>query len=275
MASQYFLRSLEFTTRIRKIFYESFLRFQKSAFYDRVCLLGTHIADFTMADFKEFLQLLWLNLVVLKRNFIEYIQVVLKYYHNRIFAKVDLSILLMYLFHNPFTISKRFLLQRGEENVYAYGETPLTSLDQIAKECRITKDDTVFELGSGRGRGCFWLNTFIGCKVIGIEYVPDFVERIERIKRKCSFPEVQFRNEDMLESDFKDGTVFYLYGTSYPEEFILKLVDKFRKLPSGTKFITVSYPLTDYTDQPIFEVMKRFPVRFTWGTADVYLQIRK
>lgn len=237
--------------------------------------MGAKIADFSMADLKEFLQLLWLNLAVSKRNFVEYVKVIFKYYSNLSFAKVDISILLMYFFHNPFTISKRFLLQKGEKDVYAYGETPLTSLDLIAKECRINKDDVVFELGAGRGRGCFWLNSFIGCQVVGIEYVPDFVERAERIKRKCCYPDVNFRNEDMLKSDFSEGTVFYLYGTSYEDNFILKLVDKFKKLPAGTRIITVSYPLTDYIDEPAFEVMKRFPVRFTWGTADVYLQVRK
>lgn len=275
MDSKYFFQSLEIKSRIGNFFERSFSRFQKTTLYDKVCLIGAKCADLTMTDFKEFLQLLWLNLVVLKRNFVEYVKVVFKYYSNLSFAKVDTSILLMYFFHNPFKISKRFLLQKGEKDVYAYGETPLTSLDLIAKECRIKKEDIVFELGAGRGRGCFWLNRFIGCQVVGIEYIPDFVERIERIKRKCPFPDVQFRNEDMLKSDFSGGTVFYLYGTSYEDDFILKLVEKFKKLPFGTKIITVSYPLKDYTDQPIFEVMKRFPVRFTWGTADVYLQILK
>lgn len=228
-----------------------------------------------MADFKEFIQLLWLNFAVKKRNFVEYVKVICKYYSNLEFAKVDASILLMYFFHNPFTVSKRFLMQKGVKDVYAYGETPLTSLDRIAKECCIGKHDTVFELGAGRGRGCFWLNSFIGCKVVGIEYVPDFVERVERIKKKCCYPDVRFRQEDMLKSDFSDGSVFYLYGTSYEEAFIFQLVDKFKKLPSGTKIITVSYPLSDYTDKPVFEVMKRFPVQFTWGAADVYLQVVK
>lgn len=250
-------------------------RFQKTELYAKVCLIGTYMADIEMTDIKEFFQLLWLNFLVGKRNFVECVRVVLRYYHDLPFAKVDFSILLMYFFHNPFRISKRFLMHKGEQNVYAYGETPLTSLDIIAHTCHITKKDTFFELGSGRGRGCFWLNRFIGCKVVGIEYVPEFVERAERIKKKCPFPDVQFRCEDMLETNFTGGTVFYLYGTSYPDAFITQLIEKFSKMPSGTKFITVSYPLTDYTEKPLFEVMKRFPIQFTWGTADVYLQQKK
>ena len=64
-------------------------RFQKTGVYAKVCAIGNQLADFRMADFKEFLQLLWLNLVVGKRNFVEYIRVLLRYYHHRAFAKVD------------------------------------------------------------------------------------------------------------------------------------------------------------------------------------------
>jgi hypothetical protein len=37
--------------------------------------------------------------------------------------------------------------------------------------------------------------------------------------------------------------------------------------------ITVSYPLTDYAPDA-FEVVKQFEAPFTWGTADVFLQLR-
>ncbi len=36
--------------------------------------------------------------------------------------------------------------------------------------------------------------------------------------------------------------------------------------------ITVSYPLTDYTEKPLFELIRSFPAKFTWGEAEVYLQ---
>jgi hypothetical protein len=33
----------------------------------------------------------------------------------------------------------------------------------------------------------------------------------------------------------------------------------------------VSYPLTDYTDDPAFQVVKQFSAQFTWGEAEIYL----
>jgi len=235
----------------------------------------SQITRFTMTDVKEFLKLLWLNLLVQKRNLVEYLYVVAKYYPKVAFAKVDLSVILMYFFHNPFSISKRFLKERGEADIYAYGETPLTTLELIAKECAVTPTDCVYELGCGRGRTCFWLEAFTGCRVVGIEFVPDFTERAKRIQRKIPNPRVLFRTEDMLESDISDATVIYLYGTCYDEAFLRKLTTKFKDLKPGTRIISVSYPLNEFSGDDSFEVMKRFPALFTWGEGDVYYQVKK
>lgn len=227
------------------------------------------------ADFKEFLQLLWINLIVSLKNFVEWIRVLVSYYSNLRFAKLDLAIIFSYLFNSPYLISKKFLLARKEQDVYAYGETPLTTMDKIAKECRLKKEDIVFELGCGRGRTCFWLNEFLGCKVVGIEYIPEFVEIANTVKERFHVKDVEFRLQDMLETDYKEATVIYLYGTNLDDSFIIKLIDKLEKSKPGTKIITISYPLTDYTSKDTFEVMRCFSVRFPWGEADVYSHLRK
>lgn len=209
------------------------------------------------------------------RSFVEFLRVAAKYYYNIRFCKTDLSLLTLYFAYNPFTISKEFLLKRGEKDIYAYGETPLTTMDQIARECQITSQDTVFELGCGRGRTCFWLNAFIKCKVVGIEFVPTFVERANTIKNRFGIDGVEFRQQDMLTADYTGATVIYLYGTSLEDSAIRQLIDRFRSLPAGSKIITVSYALTEYTQEPLFEVMKRFTAPFPWGQADVYLHLKK
>lgn len=233
------------------------------------------MTDLKNLSLREFFSLLWLNCFVQYHNMIEFFKVAFKYYSNFGFLKADLSLRLMYLFHNPFSISKRFLIAKGESNIYAYGETPLTTLEKIAKECRITKNDCVFELGCGRGRTCFWLNSFIGCKVVGIEMVPEFVERADRISKKLNISNVQFQLSDMCAADFHGATVFYLYGTCLEESTIHTLIEKFAQLPVGTKIITVSYPLTDYTTKPYFEVMNCFTGTFAWGQTEIYLNVLK
>lgn len=224
---------------------------------------------------KEYIGLFWINLKTQLKNLGDFFKVAIRYYPRWSYAKVDGSLLLTYLFDNPFTISKRFLMKRGAKDVYAYGETPLATMEFIAKECGLKNTDTVFELGSGRGRTCFWLREFVGCRVVGVEYIPEFAERATRVANKLRLNKIEFRQEDFLETDFQEATVFYLYGTCYDESFIRKLIDKLKTCPSGTKIISVSYPLSDYTAGNEFEVMKRFPAEFTWGSGDVYLQVRK
>lgn len=222
---------------------------------------------------KEFFRLIALNFKVRAINFVEFLKVVFGFYRNLSFAKIDLALLTLYLFSNPFKISKRFLMRIGEKDIYAYGETPLTTMKKIASECNITKFDKVFELGMGRGRCCFWLVKFLGCDVVGIEFVPEFVNSANQVKTWFNVQGVEFREEDMLKSDFEGGTVFYLYGTCYETEMIQKIIEKITKLPKGTKIITVSYALEAYSNPAVFTLIKKFPAEFTWGKADVYLQI--
>jgi SAM-dependent methyltransferase len=222
---------------------------------------------------KEFFSLLGLNFLVLIRNAIEFFKVAFRYYGSFSFLKTDLALRLMYLFNNPFKISKRFLQNKGKIEIYAYGETPLTSLEFIAKECNLNSKDCVFELGCGRGRTCFWLHSFIGCSVVGIEYVPEFIERANAIKRMFKISEMEFRLADMAKADFNGGTVYYLYGSCLEDKIIKALASKLARMPSGTKIITVSYSLVEYSEKKEFEVMKRFTVPYTWGEADVYLQV--
>lgn len=222
----------------------------------------------------EWLQLIGLNLVVKKKNLMEFCKVVRRYYSYPTFRAVDLTLLSKYIFKSPFAISKAFMEARGEAEVYVYGETPLTTLELITKECQLTNKDTIFELGAGRGRGCFWLNILLGCKVVGIEYIPEFVEKAQAVIKKYRLKNIEIKQQDFLKTNFKGATVIYLYGTCMDQESIQRLIRKLLKLPSGTKIITVSYALKDYTDAPCFETLKRFKANFTWGEGEVYLQIR-
>jgi SAM-dependent methyltransferase len=223
---------------------------------------------------KEYFVLLWVNLKVKMIHLIEFSCVVVKYYPNFKFFKIDTSLLLSYLFTNPFYLSKRFLFQKGEKDVYTYGETPLTTLELISHICELSNQDVVFELGCGRGRTCFWLNQFIGCSVVGIDYVPAFIERAQKIKNHFHLQKVSFRLEDLFQTDLTDATTIYIYGTCFSATDIDRLIDHFMHLPKGTKIITVSYALTEYRFDAPFQVLKQFEAPFTWGKANVYLQVK-
>jgi SAM-dependent methyltransferase len=223
---------------------------------------------------REFRELLWINLKVKARNFWDYLKVVQRYYWDWTFFKTDTALLIKYIARGPFAVSKQYLHEQGETEVYTYGETPLHTLEKILDIAEVGPQDTYLEAGCGRGRGCFWVHRFRGCHATGIDIVPAFIEKATQIRDWYDISGVKFRQQDMLEADFSSASVIYMYGICFDRPFIKKFVERMEGLPRGTKIITVSYPLTDYTDKPLFEVMKVFPASFTWGMADVYVQYK-
>lgn len=226
----------------------------------------------------EFLKLLWIRAVTFLYEGLEFIKVVFRFYPNKKFRQQDFSLIRRYLFYNPYRVCKDYLIQQGEKDPYVYGETPLTTLAQIANECALNERDVVYELGCGRGRSCFWLAAFVKCRVVGIEQIDLFVENANQVKAQYPEENVRFSLGNFLDYSYKDATVIYLYGTCLDEYTITHLIKKFAKLPPGAKIITVSYPLTDYLslqEWGLFDLVHTFQAPFAWGWADVYLHVRR
>lgn len=229
-----------------------------------------------MQIFQESFKLFFLKIEQSFYGLIDFIQVAFYYYSKNFqFMKADLFLKILYLFDSPYSISKRFLLEKKERNFYTYGETLLSTMNIISETCEIKAHDHVFELGCGTGRTCFWLYFFIGCKVTGIDYIEQFIDRANKIKESLTLDRIFFLKENYLAVDLKEATVIYLYGTTLDENEIKQLIEKFKSLKSGTKIITVSYPLTDYCSNDFFELMKCFSVKYPWGSAEVFMQIKK
>lgn len=174
------------------------------------------------------------------------------YYRHPTFAFLDLFFGLLGLFSNPYRVCRKFLQQKGEKNVHAYGETPYTTYAKMAQKCGIGPTDVWLELGSGRGKGCFWLHTFVGCRVIGIEQIPSFVKWSERIRRLFHMKGVRFEKKDINHVDLREATIVYLYGLE-------------RDIPKGVKVITTGEPLEDS------QIITCFWVRFPWGRTTAFL----
>lgn len=219
----------------------------------------------------SFPHLLLLRFKTAIKGFIDFIRS-LKFYKNPEFRKADLALLGAYFGANPYKLSRKFLQSKGEKIIYAYGETPLTTLEKITNICGLTKDDTIFELGCGRGRTCFWLAHILRAKVIGIDFVPTFIEKANAVNQAQN---LQFLCEDFLKSDLSKATVVYLHGSCMPDEDIEKLNRKLIRLRKGLKVITVSFSMSDYDSADHWEEQKVFVADFSWGSTEVYFQILK
>lgn len=193
-----------------------------------------------------------------RRLWSERLHAIRHYYKSPKFALIDLVFGFVALFMNPYRVCRKFLQKKGAEEIYAYGETPYSTYQKIAEECKIGPSDTWVELGAGRGKGCFWLAHFTGCKVMGIEWIPQFIWQARAIKALFRIKRIQFEQLDIERADLSRATAIYLYGL-WPN----------LKIGKGVKVITISEPLEGTI------LLKRFWVRFPWGRTTAFLQIQK
>jgi SAM-dependent methyltransferase len=199
---------------------------------------------------------------------------ILYYCRRPSFFWLDLLLAKHYILKSPHRLSKAFLMRKGAHNIYAYGETPLTTLDKIARRCRILSKDIVYDLGCGPGRTCFWLRTFVGCRAIGVDYVSDFIAKAKKVKLASALCNIEFLHQNMLDIDLSRATVIYLYGICLEDAVVENLILHLHSLKPGARVITVSYPLTEYCCGKVFRVVSSFPGRFPWGIAEIYLNER-
>lgn len=220
----------------------------------------------------EFLKDLKTALWVRWYNFKDFLRTAYHYYKDLPFAKIDMGILFSFFFKSPYRLSREYAEQLKIPALEVYGETPLPTMEKIAKEAEISANDVVYELGSGRGRCSFWLVSFIHCRVVGVEIIAPFVHVANEIKKRYREEKTSFILANMFEVDLTPATVIYLYGTLLSDEEIKAIAKKFSKLHKGTKIITISYPLQEYYSVPCFELIKCFEVEFPWGTTTAYVQ---
>ena len=181
---------------------------------------------------------------------------------------------LSYLFDSPYAVSRRYQRRIKAENLYVYGETPLTSLELIAKKSAVAAGDHVFELGAGSGFTTLWLHGVTGCRVTAIEQVPLFCWRLHRTIRRMKITAIDVRCADYCQTSLAEASIIYLYGSNLDDQIITELAERLALLPLGVKVITVSYSLQPYLQQLAFILTDQFTVPFAWGEAEVFIQVR-
>ena len=224
---------------------------------------------------KNICTLLFLYFWVKIQNLFEWMKVVCLYYKKPAFALSDLVLMLAYLFINPYRISKNYLKRMERENIYTYGETPLTGFAKIMSTAKVNSEDVVFELGCGRGGSCLWLHDVVGCRVVGVEEIPVFIKIARWISKFLKKQRIEWRQEDILNTDFTGASIIYFYGTGFEGAFLDRFLPKLESLPKGVKCITVSYPIREYNTSTAYDVQESLKVRFPWGEAQVFIQVKR
>jgi Ribosomal RNA adenine dimethylase len=191
-----------------------------------------------------------------------------RYYKNYKFFLIDISLSLIYLFFNPYSIRRKYLQKKEGKKIFDYGETSLVELEKLIKPLNLSEKDTIVELGSGRGRVSFWLSSFYKAKVIAIEQVNIFCKIASFLTRFFKAHNLMIINQDMFDFDFENIDYIYFYGTTLEDYKIKSLIEKLKKTKRSIKIITISYSLSEYDNS--FILRESHDVTFPWGRAKAF-----
>lgn len=127
-----------------------------------------------------------------------------------------------------------------------YVPTPEAVVTEMLKLAGVTRDDTVYDLGSGDGRLVISAVKDYGAKRgVGVDINPGLVRLSNENAQKAGVSDrVQFVQQDLFQTDFRDASVVTLYLLP---DINLKLRPKLlSSLRPGTRIVSHSFTMGDW-----------------------------
>jgi len=120
--------------------------------------------------------------------------------------------------------------------------TPQEVVDAMLKLAKVTKNDVVYDLGSGDGRIPITAAKTYGARAVGIDIDPQRIrEANENLKIAAVGDRVKFLNQDLFTTDISEATVVTLYLLP---SLNLRLIPKLNsQLKPGTRIVSHSFDM--------------------------------
>ncbi len=125
-----------------------------------------------------------------------------------------------------------------------YINTPDNVTLEMLQAARVGPGDHLIDLGSGDGRIVIVAARRFGATGLGVDIVPDLVEKSLRIAREAGVADkVSFRVQDLFQTDLSKATVVTLYLLP---DFNLTLRPKLLALKPGTRIVSHDWDMGDW-----------------------------
>jgi len=129
---------------------------------------------------------------------------------------------------------------------YPYQGTPYEFIRTFVKDLNLSPNDVLYDLGCGYGRIPLYGAMTTEAQYRGIEIVPERVVEAIAIKDKFALGNVEFRQGNVLEQNYADGSVFFLFNP-FTKETLEQVGEKLEKLTKTKRIRVVSLgPSTSY-----------------------------
>jgi SAM-dependent methyltransferase len=132
--------------------------------------------------------------------------------------------------------------------------------DAMLEGAHVTKDDVVYDLGSGEGDIVIEAALKFGARGVGVELDPKLVEKAREKAMKAGVADrVEFRVGDLFEADIADATVVAIYLSPATN---LRLESKLvRELRPGTRVVSHRFEMAGWAPETRISVSQH-PVFF-------------
>jgi len=143
--------------------------------------------------------------------------------------------------------------QAGKDVIWV--PTPDMLVTRMLQMARVTKDDLVYDLGSGDGKIPIAAAKQYGAKSVGIEFNPDMAELARRnAKRQNVDNLVNIITGDIFKEDFSKATVITMYLLP---DLNLKLRPIILKMKPGTRVTSHQFTMGDWDPDERFDIEYR------------------
>ncbi len=134
-----------------------------------------------------------------------------------------------------------------------YVPTPNKVVDAMLQLANTDSNDVVYDLGSGDGRIPITAAQKYNARGVGIEIDPQRVsEANENAQNSGVSDRVEFRQQDLFESDFSDATVVTLYLLSDLNEKLRPRL--LQELEPGTRIVSHAFGMGDWEPEETQQV---------------------
>ena len=134
-----------------------------------------------------------------------------------------------------------------------YVPTPDKVVEQMLALAKVTKNDVLYDLGSGDGRIVITAAQKFGTRGTGIDINPERIREANENARKAGVTNrVQFRQQDLFEADISKATVVTLYLLP---DINVKLRPKlFKDLKPGTRIVSHDFDMGKWKPERVVQV---------------------
>ena len=140
---------------------------------------------------------------------------------------------------------------QGEPDV-PYVPTPQEVVEQMLALAKVTKNDVLYDLGSGDGRIPITAAQKFGTRGVGVDIDPQRIKEAKENALKAGVTDrVQFRQQDLFKTDISKATVVTLYLLP---EINVELRAKLFKLKPGTRIVSHDFDMGEWKPERVVQV---------------------